>query len=89
MNLILVHVNRSKTNLGELCKQKFLLFTPTDKSNESMENSIIIHKYVLSINEYKDGYKMVKKYKDKILYEQTFGLKLSTLGEMVNWLNNL
>ena len=71
---------RSKTNRGELCKQRFL----AAKSKESA-SALIVVKLVLTdnYNLYRD-FELVKEYKGKYLFRQDFSIKVSTLSTVVN-----
>jgi len=77
---------RSKTNNGDLSKQ----YCKVLKDN-GMNDALIIRKLILSedVNLYADNLQIIKKFKDKYLFEQKFGLKLSTLSCINTTLNDI
>jgi len=81
-------IKRSKTNDNEFCKQYFIL-----AGKEGMETALIIRKNVLTKQNFdmyeKYGYELLKQYKEYRLYKQVFSIKLSTLSEVVRWVNGL
>ena len=76
---------RSKTNNGDLGKQYF--FVAIAEGHE--EPVLSAHKLILSAdhNLFAD-HTPLKAYKGKVLYEQVYGIKLSTLTQVLNVLIN-
>ena len=74
---------KNETNEKDQCKQVFIF-----ASSDGMEDAMIVRKRVLadvSNTLYKNsGYKELKIFKDKVLYEKTFGIKLSTLNKVIS-----
>lgn len=81
-------IKRSKTNYNELCKQYFII-----AGSEGKETALIIRKNVLVKENFemyeKYGFELLKQYKDYRLYKQVFSIKLTTLSEVVRWVNGL
>lgn len=81
-------IKRSKTNDNELCKQYFII-----AGSEGKETALIITKNVLTKENFemyeKYGFEILKQYKGYRLYNQVFSIKLSTLSEVVGWVNGL
>ena len=78
MKIIKKFFIRSRTNTGSLCKQYFHLIPI--KGGEGY--TLIIHKFVLVEDfnlEYYQDLMPVKKFKDRYLYFEHFGIKLDTL----------
>jgi len=78
-----------KTNSGDLCK----LYLRIVKTNED-NVSLITMRYVLSNKENfklfeNTGFVCVKRFKDKILVFQVFGIRLGTFAKIANWVNEL
>jgi hypothetical protein len=79
-------IARTKTNKGDYCKQTVRLIYPVD---ENQEPYLEIHKLILSKRDetfVSVGYLEVKTFKDKGLYLQIFGIKISTLGQINEWI---
>jgi len=71
--------DKSKTNNGEFAKQSFVAV-----KIEEHDSSLIVRKLVLSDDfELYNDFKLLKKYKNKGLFEQRFGIKLSTLSTVI------
>lgn len=74
---------KSKTNDGEFAKQYFLAI-----KSDTTEPALIIKKLVYTDNyELYTDYKLLKNYKGKGLFEQRFGIKISTLNLVIASLN--
>jgi hypothetical protein len=74
-------VIRSRTNWGDLCKQKFIVLKRADGI---LDPCVIIEKRVLTNRvepHERHGYKMLKEYKGLMLYEQRFSIKINTLEQ--------
>jgi hypothetical protein len=84
--VIATYLKRGKTNNGDLCKQRIILY---GSCNEDV--SLLIYKYVLctDFELYKKDFIHLKSIKEKHLYRQTFSIRVSTLKDIVTWLNNL
>lgn len=81
-------IKRSKTNDNELCKQYFII-----AGIEGKETALIIRKNVLIKENFqiyeKYGFELIKRYKQYRLYKQVFSIKLTTLSEVVRWVNGI
>ena len=77
-------IKKSKTNQGELAKQYFKVV-----SGIGYDTALVIKKLVLSSDYglYCPDFKILKTWKDKYLFEKWFSIKLSTLRDVVIWLN--
>lgn len=77
---------KNETNGKDQCKQVFIF-----ASSDGMDDAMIVRKRVLadiSNTLYRNGgYKELKVFKDKVLYEKMFGIKLSTLNKVISILN--
>jgi len=76
-------VIRSKTLLGESAKQTFYLY-----KSDGYEATLVIHKLVLSDDEdmWKD-FEPLKTFKGKTLFFQHYSIRLSTLSQVIDWMN--
>ena len=84
-NILNRKILKSKTNVGDLCKQYVYLTKDADGY------SIMIHKYILcglSTFKYFIDLKPLKEYKYKRLYFEHFGIKLSTMINILDFVNN-
>jgi hypothetical protein len=79
---------RSKNNFGDLCKQTFqVLVDPEDKSYASLyaEKLILTEKFegceALNL-------KVLRHFKNKRLYIQSYGIKLQSFRNVLDWLNS-
>jgi hypothetical protein len=80
------HILRTLTNGGDLAKQYYWAV-----EDEPMELALLISKYVLAdkLNPYYNKYfERVKVFRDKALFFQPFGIKVSSLEIMLNTLTN-
>lgn len=82
-------VQKSLTIGGDKTKTYVKLVVPVKDNTNA---SIIFHKHVLSDNheQYeKYGFKLLKSFNGKGLYLQVTGFKLTSLNEIINWINSL
>ena len=81
-------VLKSETNDNELCKQIFFI-----AGKDGMEDALIIHKRVLTKQYetyYKSyGYRSLKSFKGKVLCEQVFSIKNTSLNKAIKFFNSL
>jgi len=81
-------IKRSKTNNNDFAKQIFRI-----ASMEGTSPALIVDKYVLIDEAFKSyersGFNLLKTYKGKRLYYQTFSIKLETLNEVAEFINDL
>jgi len=78
---------KTKTNDGEFCKQRFVI-----AGAKTMDTALLIGKWVLTSNVKlyrKYGYKNMKNYKGKSLMYLSYGIKLSSLNEVLSWANTI
>ena len=78
---------RGKTNNGDSVKQYCFL---TENKEKGYVKSVIIHRLILTDqkeNYLKTGHILLRQYKEKYLFGKTFGFKLETLNQIVNWAN--
>ena len=81
-----VHILKTLTIGGELAKQYYLAV-----DNEIGEPALLISKYVLADKDnsyYNKHFNCLKVFKDKALFFQPFGIKISSLEIMLNTLSN-
>ncbi len=76
---------KSKTILGESAKQSFYLY-----KCDGYEATLVIHKLVLSDDEdmWKD-FESLKTFKGKTLFFQHYSIKMSTLSQVIYWMNSI
>ncbi len=74
-----------KTNNGDQCKQVIKII-----GHKPEEIALIIYKLIFTDNRelYESDFTLLRKFKDKYLFEQVFVIRLNTLGEIVGWLNS-
>ena len=78
---------RGKTNDGDPVKQYCFL---AENKEKGYVKSVIIHRLILTddIGNYPlTGHILLRQYKEKYLFGKTFGFKLETLNQIVNWAN--
>jgi len=77
---------KSKTSQGDCAKQYFQIIKAP-----AMEEALIITKLVLSkdFNLYRRECDIIKKYKGFYLFKTSFGLKISTLDQVIPWVYSL
>lgn len=80
---------RGKTNDRDTAKQYCYL---SENKSKGYAKSVIIRKLILT--EQKElyilaRYILLRKYKGKYLFENSFSIKLSTLNKIVDWANKL
>lgn len=84
-NIIDKYIIKSKTNVGNLCKQYVYLI-----EDESHNLTVIFHKYMMAEPDtfhFFTDLNPVKKFKGKRLYFEHFGLKLKTMIEALELIN--
>ena len=80
-------IKRTNTNDNEKAKQTFRII---GTNNENV--CLSIHKLVLTDNRKlydKVGFELLRIWKGKFVFKQVFSIKLSTLGDVVNWITSL
>lgn len=82
---------KSNTNDNEICKQRF--FIAGNPDNIQMEDALIIYKRVLT-EKYEDYYRKydfqkIKSFKGKVLCEQVFSIKISSINKAIDFFNQL
>ena len=82
------NIRKGKANNGMPCKDYWYL---TDDKIRGYELTIIICRLqLIHISDKEDYlsafYAPVKRYKNKLLVQKTFSIKVSTLKEMLNWI---
>ena len=76
---------KSKTNGGDLAKQYFKYIILVKGKTQS---AILIRKYILTKDlELYQGYKIIRRFKDKYLLFTSFSLKPSTMKTVLDWIN--
>lgn len=77
---------KTKSNMGDFSKQYIFTAYP-----ETMEGSLIIRKLLLvdSNKGFPDNFKIIKTFKDRLLIETSFSIKMSSLNAMIQTLNSL
>jgi hypothetical protein len=83
-------IRKGKANNGMSCKDYWFL---TDNKIRGYELAIIICRLqLIPLSDKEDYlktlYAPVKRYKDKLLVQKTFSIKVSTLKEMLNWIES-
>lgn len=80
---------RSVTNAGDLCKQYFIVI-----DEEGKDSALAIRKFVLTDSSNAElydrtGSRLIKCFKGRYLWFQSFSIKINTLNDAIDWMDNL
>jgi hypothetical protein len=80
-------IKRSIPSEGIRVKERFVVLQNDNKIALSTRKLILISKDDNACNNL--GYKMIKTYKEHNLYEVIYSITLSTLAEVIDWIDSL
>ncbi len=81
---------RNKTNDGDLSKQTFsLIYTDSTDIALQMVQLMLTRDHISYRNRSSLGVVELKKFKDVFLFRRSYSIRLSTLNEMLYWLNSM